>query len=91
VPPVFQYGHDEGVSVTGGFVYRGAAIPALHGAYVFADFAAGWVDAITVVDGQTTARVRLAEPGSVSSFGEDAAGELLITSLEGGIYRLVPA
>jgi glucose/arabinose dehydrogenase len=91
VPPVFQYGHDEGVSVTGGFVYRGAAIPALHGAYVFADFAAGWVDAITVVDGQTTERVRLAEPGSVSSFGEDAAGELLITSLEGGIYRLVPA
>jgi glucose/arabinose dehydrogenase len=91
VPPVFQYGHDEGVSVTGGYVYRGAAIPELQGAYVFADFAAGWVDAITVVDGQTTARVRLAEPGSVSSFGVDPAGELLITSLEGGIYRLVPA
>ena len=91
VPPVFEYGHDEGVSVTGGYVYRGAAIPALQGAYVFADFAAGWVDAITVVDGQTRARVRLAEPGSVSSFGEDAGGELLITTLDGQVLRLQPA
>lgn len=90
--PVFEYGHDEGVSITGGYVYRGERIDGLAGAYVFADFAGGWVDAIAVADDGTVERRRLADDvGGVSSFGEGPDGELLITTLDGGLLRLDPA
>jgi len=88
--PVEQYGHGVGVSVTGGYVYRGAAIPALRGYYLFADFGSG---RIWMMKGAAGSRLRA--PGldgrvsSVSSFGEDASGELYVVSLEGAVYRIV--
>ncbi len=88
--PVAEYGHDMGESITGGYVYRGAAIPALRGYYLYADFASGHVWAMRGPEGEPGllegADGRI---GSISSFGEDARGELYITSLEGNVYRIV--
>ena len=93
VPPVLTYGRDEGYSVTGGYVYRGSAIPDLAGAYVFGDYGAGVVRALTVRGREVTAERPLGvETGAASlvSFAEDADGELYVLSLQGPVYRLVP-
>jgi glucose/arabinose dehydrogenase len=89
VPPVFEYTHDLGCSVTGGFVYRGKARPAQRGSYVFGDYCSGRMWSLRIVDGRAV-RVR-ALPfriPSLTSFGEDAAGELYATSHDGTLYRL---
>jgi glucose/arabinose dehydrogenase len=89
--PVAQYSHSLGEAVTGGYVYRGAAIPALRGWYLFADFASGHV---WVKKGPKGARQLL--PGAdgkvsqIASFGQDAGGELYVVSLAGAVYRIVP-
>jgi glucose/arabinose dehydrogenase len=88
--PVAEYGHDMGQSITGGYVYRGAAIPALRGHYLYADFVSGHVWAMQGPNGEP----RLLEGAdgrveSISSFGEDARGELYVTSLDGAVYRIV--
>ena len=79
VPPVFEYSHDEGQSVVGGYVYRGAAIPALRGAYFFADTYAGQLRAIAV-DGTTATDERdlgKVPGGQVSSFARGPGGRAL--------------
>jgi glucose/arabinose dehydrogenase len=91
--PVLEYSHDEGCSITGGFVYRGAAIPALQGHYFYADFCRGWVRSFRFQDGQATEPQQwtaLAPGGTIPSFGQDAAGELYILTAEGGVFRIVP-
>ena len=90
VSPVFEYSHDDGgCVVTGGYVYRGAAIPALTGAYVFGDFCTGRIEALRVRDGHVVDRWSLGPTlPNLSSFGQDAAGELYAMSLSGGLYRL---
>jgi glucose/arabinose dehydrogenase len=89
--PATEYGHDEGRSVTGGYVYRGSALPALRGHYVFGDFASGRV---WTLDGPEGVRRPLEGADglldSIASFGEDSAGELYIVSLEGSVHRVVP-
>jgi glucose/arabinose dehydrogenase len=88
-PPVTEYGHDQGCSVTGGVVYRGAAFPALVGAYLFADFCSGLVWAIDSTADDVATPVVVAESGrSISSFGEDEAGEVYATDLNGALLRL---
>jgi glucose/arabinose dehydrogenase len=91
--PVYEYSHDTGgVAVTGGFVYRGRAIPALSGAYVFADFALGDLVAIEQRDGRLVeARPLGPHVDAVTSFGEDGDGELYVLSRGGALYRLDPA
>jgi glucose/arabinose dehydrogenase len=89
VLPVFEYSHDEGCSVTGGVVYRGAAIPGLGGAYLFSDYCQGDVRGLRVRDGQVTEeRTFDAHVDQLVSFSEDPAGEVYALSLLGGIYRL---
>jgi glucose/arabinose dehydrogenase len=89
VLPVFEYSHDEGCSVTGGVVYRGAAVPGLGGAYLFSDYCQGDVRGLRVRDGQVTEeRTFDAHVDQLVSFAEDAAGEVYALSLLGGIYRL---
>jgi glucose/arabinose dehydrogenase len=91
VPPVFEYSHDVGISVTGGVVYEGAAIPGLAGAYLFGDYGSGFVSAL-VQDGGRWVEQRLpVEVPSLAAFGVDASGEVYLLSLDGPIYRLVPA
>ncbi len=78
--------------MTGGYVYRGRDIPALVGAYVFADFCQGRLEAFRLEDGQARGFDELGpEVANVASFGEDADGELYVLSLSGPVFRLVPA
>jgi len=90
--PVSQYSHSVGEAVTGGYVYRGSAIPSLRGFYVFGDYATGRVWAMKGPDG-----TRVALPGAdhkvahISSFGQDAAGELYVVDIAGAVYRIAPA
>jgi glucose/arabinose dehydrogenase len=90
VLPVFEYDRSEGgCSVTGGVVYRGDAIPALAGAYLFTDYCAGQVRALRAQGGQTIEeRTFEAEGSELVSFGEDAEGEVYVLSLDGLIYRI---
>jgi glucose/arabinose dehydrogenase len=87
--PIAQYSHRPGCSVTGGYVYRGKAVPAAAGRYFYGDYCSGTVWSLTVRNGKVS-RVRR-EPftlPSLSSFGQDAAGELYLVSLDGVVYRL---
>ena len=90
--PVYEYPSAEAsCSVTGGYVYRGSAIPELVGAYVFGDYCRGSLEAFVPRDGAATGH-RLLGPhvDGLASFGEDAAGELYVCSLDGQVFRLVP-
>ena len=93
VLPVYEQSHDDGAcSVTGGFVYRGSAIPALVGKYVFTDYCDGELRSLTPT---SDGRYRAAELGlaidSVSSFGEGPDRELYVLSQSRGIFKLVAA
>jgi glucose/arabinose dehydrogenase len=91
VPPVFEYPTGGGCAVTGGYVYRGSAIPDLVGAYVFADFCQGSIEAFVLRDGEARQHRELGiGVDGLASFGEDAEGELYVLSLAGGVYRVVP-
>ena len=89
VEPIATYAHDVGCSITGGYVYRGSELPGLDGRYLYGDYCSGTVWSLRVVDGRATEvrreRVRLP---LLSSFGEDAAGELYLVSQAGSVYRL---
>jgi hypothetical protein len=92
VSPIFEYSHEDGdASVTGGYVYRGTAMPALQGVYLFGDYGSGKVRALRPNDeGDPEVAVIATTPG-ISSFGEDAAGELYVLSLgQNMVYRIVP-
>lgn len=91
--PAVEYGHGEGCSVTGGYVYRGAALPQLRGTYFFSDYCRGWLRSFRWSNGRVTDRRewRVGELGNVTSFGEDAAGELYVTASDGRVYRLEAA
>jgi glucose/arabinose dehydrogenase len=92
VPPVFEYPTADGCAVTGGYVYRGQDIPELFGAYVFADFCQGHLEAFRLENGQARGHEELGpEVANVASFAEDADGELYVLSLSGPVFRLVPA
>lgn len=91
--PVHEYGHDEGCSVTGGYVYRGERIPNLQGRYFFGDVCSGAIWSFRLVDGEVVGFHEhsgdLGTVPSIASFGEDADGELYAVSLNGQIYRIV--
>lgn len=92
--PWVEYGRDRGCSVTGGHVYRGAAISGLDGWYLFSDYCSGLLFGAclcAVVDGTVMGPSTLLETGlNVSSFGEDADGELYLADhASGTIYRIV--
>ena len=92
-PPVAEYSHDVGCSVTGGYVYRGEAISELRGQYLYADFCTGAL--FRQPAGPTPGAARRVtelnvQLSGVTSFGEDAAGELYVTQADGTIYRLAP-
>lgn len=91
VLPVFEYTHDDGCSITGGYVYRGQAFPALRGAYLLADYCTGAAWALRW-QGETLTADRLAPfPGGISSFGEDDAGELYIVRDQAGTLERIIA
>ena len=91
--PLYEYHHGTaGCSVTGGYVYRGQAIAALQGVYVYSDYCAGGLNVLAVAGGKLTGSKRISDsPGQVSSFGVDGAGELYVLSLSGAVDRIDPA
>ena len=93
VPPIGQYNHDGGhCSVTGGYMYRGSAHLALYGNYFFADYCSGVMWRLFPSGNGTWAMAEVMNTElQVSSFGEDAAGEIYIVDQTGGaIYQLTP-
>ena len=79
-------------SIIGGYVYRGDAIPALRGAYLFADACQGEVQALVQEGGALVGDARLGLSASaISSFAEDTHGELYVVSLDGRVFRIDPA
>ena len=87
--PRVEYSHQFGCSITGGFVYRGSAMPELAGWYVYGDYCSGRVWAIDAAT-DAGAAIPLADTGaSISSFAQDAAGELYLVALDGKILKLV--
>lgn len=91
VLPVAEYSHADGCSVTGGYVYRGNASPALRGVYVFGDFCSGTIWGLSAGGPDRQEPIVLADTGhSISSFGEDDAGEVYLTDpASGEVLRLV--
>lgn len=94
VEPIWEYHHDLGRSITGGFVYRGKRVPQLQGWYLFADYIRGTIWALKY-DEQSQKLLAVREiPGNVSpvmSFGEDAAGEAYFMTTGNRVYRFVSA
>jgi glucose/arabinose dehydrogenase len=89
VAPVVEYNHDLGCSVTGGFVYRGSAVPAARGRYFYGDYCSGTIWSFVMQNGRATDRRRHSfRVGALSSFGEGPGGELYVVSQEGLIFRL---
>jgi glucose/arabinose dehydrogenase len=93
VPPIYEYSHDGGgCSVSGGYVYRGAKIPDLQGAYVFSDYCDSALRAITQKGGKLSDQRDLgAKSNQVAGFGQDQDGELYVLSQGDGLQRLDPA
>jgi glucose/arabinose dehydrogenase len=88
--PVLEYSHDEGCSITGGFVYRGSLAPAVRGHYFYSDYCSGFLRSFTF-DGTAATDTTTWDVGdiaNVQSFGEDAAGELYVLSTNGTVYRV---
>ncbi|NNE75264.1 MAG: sugar dehydrogenase [Acidimicrobiales bacterium] len=93
VPPIAEYPHPDGCSVTGGYVYRGSAIPNLQGAYVFGDYCTAAVWAVPPVSSgadQIVATGIQLPSNSLISFAEDGAGELYALTTD-AIHRIVAA
>jgi len=90
VEPVVEYSHADGCSVTGGYVYRGHALPDLAGTYFYSDYCTGWLRSFRWQDGRATEATQwdVGRLGSVTSFGEDAGRELYVVTHEGRIWKL---
>jgi glucose/arabinose dehydrogenase len=88
IRPIAVYDRSEGCSVTGGFVYRGTAVPAARGRYFYGDFCTGTVWTLKRGARPLVRKEPSIKVPNLSSFGEDAAGELYLTTLSGTVYRL---
>ena len=91
--PVIEYGHGGGCSITGGYVYRGQAIPELAGTYFYADYCEGWIRSFVYQSGAATnasSWPALDTGQQITSFGEDARGEIYVVLAGGTIYRIAP-
>ena len=93
--PLFEYEHGandaNGCSITGGYVYRGTAIPELAGRYFYSDYCRGFIKSFFFTEAAITEQRdwNLNTAGQVVSFGRDGAGELYVVSASGRIFRLV--
>lgn len=91
-PPVTEYAHRPECSVTGGYVYRGTRYPRLRGVYIFGDYCSGRIFGLRRIEGRWERRTLLETRARISTFGEDASGEIYVADHSTGtIYRLVDA
>ncbi len=90
VLPVVEYPHSGGAcSVTGGYVYRGTAIPELAGHYLYGDFCAGWIKSFRYTGVASDARTWGISVSFLTSFGTDGFGEMYVTSTDGSVRKIV--
>jgi glucose/arabinose dehydrogenase len=91
--PVAEFSHGDGCSVTGGYVYRGAAIPELAGRYFYSDYCGGWLRSFVYENGAATDSQdhagQVGSLASVTSFGTDGFEELYVTTADGDVWKLV--
>jgi len=88
--PIAEYDHSQGCSITGGYVYRGAGIPALFGIYLFGDFCSGTIWGLREIAGAKPLVAPAVSSGlAVVSFAESLAGELFVVDFGGTLYRIV--
>ena len=90
--PAITYTHEEGLSITGGFVYRGDEIPELHGTYFYGDWVSAWIRSFRFIDGEVTDELDWTEDlggpvGQINSFGLDGHGELYLLTHGGQVYK----
>ncbi len=91
-PPIWDYNHDNGDrSVTGGYVYRGAAFPGMQGIYLYGDFVSGRLWGLRQNAGVWENKLLLLTDRNISSFGEDEEGEVWLVNYNGSIHRIVLA
>ena len=100
-PPIVEYPHaptrdrpDSGLSITGGYVYRGKKLPALAGIYVYGDYDSGRIWGLRYENGKLLENGELIDMGknpklNIASFGEGPQGELYILAFDGRIHELV--
>lgn len=93
VLPAIEYGHDTagGCSITGGYVYRGTALPELAGQYLYSDYCSGWLKSFSYSNGTPSAVTDwgITNVGNILSFGQDAQNELYMLSGTGKVYKVV--
>jgi glucose/arabinose dehydrogenase len=99
--PVDTYDRDVGQSITGGYVYRGSAVPGLRGQYIYADYQTKHIFRFRIENGQVADRTEITDqivaPGGgdveeIASFGQDNAGEVYVAAFTpGAVYRIVQA
>jgi hypothetical protein len=89
--PILEYTHDDGnCSVTGGYVYRGRAIPDLAGSYLYGDFCSGRIWAASQQSGTWSPVLLPINLPQLTTFGEDASGELYAGTSSGALYLIAP-
>jgi uncharacterized repeat protein (TIGR03806 family) len=89
LPPVAEYSHELGRAVTGGYVYRGSALPSLVGRYIFGDFVTGRIWHIPNDTAPTMTMTGGYESGlNITSFAEDQNGELYVLNIQGNVHRI---
>jgi glucose/arabinose dehydrogenase len=93
ISPVLTYTHDEGCSITGGYIVRDRSLPSLYGRYLYGDYCSGQLRSFVARSGAQASDDRPLGPtvDSLSSFGIDDAGHLYAVSLDGPVYRLARA
>jgi glucose/arabinose dehydrogenase len=88
--PVVEYSHAEGCSITGGVAYRGTQFDRMQGIYFYADYCSGKIWGLRSAAASWSSRLLLDTPFSITTFGEDEAGEIYVADFSGGeIYRIV--
>lgn len=89
--PVWEYSHSLGISITGGFVYRGKNVPELTSKYIYGDYGSRrvWALQYDVINPTTSSQITTAA-GSITSFGVDEEQELYLVSFDGNIYKFIP-
>lgn len=88
--PIHEYSHEEGCSVTGGYVYRGELMPNLMGLYIFGDYCNGKIWALENISGSYSERLLIDSSLLISSFAQDIDGDIYILDhRSGGIYQLI--
>ncbi len=89
VLPLAEYDHQQGCSITGGYVYRGTRLPALAGLYLYGDYCSGTLWGLRrEANGEWSQAEMLSTDLTISSFGQDEAGELYLVNHKGHIFQI---